>query len=514
MATDNEGGLTNPNVSSEADDFGSLRTELSRISTSEESHYKKNVSSSSSTAERLVDQYRSWINTDLDRSSLYEARIGAAWKSLLADINRWEIKLATSLSRNVSDRLIQHHIVQFNQFAVRGYNALINETQDTRLTENNEIVDFEALVVGVFTAQWLLLRDVASQRVAGSPYRSGLHSLDKEAQQYYAKLYYVFNQHLDRSSTSYYKDRIASFAPLVYLGNITQLTIFNRRVPLMISIPFGALSHPEYPDTNQISKATRMALPHEIAHSIFAQIPELIEELVGKLKEEIDADASLSRSKRVIYTMAINWTEEICADLVGTALAGEAFARSARWVMAGSSSLAGVTDESHPPTILRPIIHLIALSCIQENEPDKEYEDVRIARAYLQEEIKHNHAKVNLLPDSPSRLERQFRSVPALMFVQLKTIYDVLVDLVERRLLNTELDVLNKKTLAALLVEISNVPKKRLPDDKFDPWGEIGIAPGEFVLDSPVTAAPTFGTPGVFNRPDCCSISFLRPLCC
>lgn len=126
----------------------------------------------------------------------------------------------------------------------------------------------------------------------------------------------------------HYRDQpLLKVAPLVYLGDAGELTVFNRRVPLMLSIPLSAL-----PGSAQ-EEFAKMAIPHEVAHAIFAQVPEVIDEIKEKLRHDLltgaiasGSELELSQRDSVLYHMAIDWTEEICADLVGTALAGEQFA--------------------------------------------------------------------------------------------------------------------------------------------------------------------------------------------
>jgi hypothetical protein len=457
----------------------------------------------------LIDMYRDWVNVHTSRTDLYRERIDAAKESLEFDIAEWKKALETALQADPEaddgDRLALHHVSQFSIFLERGYDALLNLPEGITQADAAEVQDFRALVVGVFTSQWLLLRDVVLQRAAGSPYRPGLRTLDKQARGHYARLYDVLKPptlNTAKIDRRYRCVPLADFPPLVYLGNIAQLTVFNRRVPLMLSIPFGAL--PGAP----ASENTGMAIPHEVSHAVFAQVPELIEEIKRKLKEGVDGKEGLSQSQRVLYNMAIQWTEEICADLFGTALAGEANATSARWVMAGSDSMSGVTDETHPPALLRPMIHLLALTSI-DGESGGMFAETR---RFFEEELKKSPMQIQLLG-------RQFRSVPALMFVPIGTVSDVLVDLIEGYLLKMELEILNGNTIEWLLRAINRSAVDELPkassEDGFDPWGESrDINSKEFVLDFQAETAPTYGTPGVSKHPDCCAIWFLRSLCC
>jgi hypothetical protein len=486
----------------------------SKAATPESSVPEGSMSSDSSgppdpPSQSLTDLYKDWVNLHTSRTELYQKRILAAKCSLEFDIKAWKkaLEAAARRDRNTdeSDRLTVHHVTQFGKFVENGYTALLDLPEKQKLADAAELEDFRALVVGVFTSQWLLLRDVVLQRAAGSPYRPGLRILDKQAKGFYARLYDVLKPSLDTAKIDQrYRDApLADFAPLVYLGNIAQLSVFNRRVPLMLSVPFGAL--PDAP----ASKDTGMAIPHEVSHTVFAQVPELIEEIKGKLKQQLDNKQGLSRSKRVLYNMAIQWTEEICADLFGTALAGEANATSARWVMAGSDSMSGVTDETHPPALLRPMIHLLALTSIGGVSGGAKFAETR---RFFEAELKDKAASIQLFG-------RQFRSVPALMYVPIATVSDVVIDLIEGYLLKMKLDILKGRTMEELLRAINASTMEELPKqvgvDGFDRWGESpDINSKEFVLDFPSKTAPTYGTPGVSKHPDCCAIWFLESLCC
>ena len=447
---------------------------------------------------------RQTMGADDQRWLRYRSRIKAALAGLQKDMDLW----SKAIADDGSTRVLRHHVEQFRNFTTDAYRLLLGEDMvDSTARQTVEFhplspqeadrEDFREMVAGVFTGQWLLLRNVIVQRVAGSPYRgedenSGIQALDADARRYYQSLYKVLNAKLGDSNNLLnwrYRNRpLVRFAPLVHLGTGIQLAVFNRRTPLIISVPVGAL--PDMPS----SAMTRMAIPHEVAHAVFVQVPELIEEMERKARERLDAKAP-PRQRRVLYDMVLNWMEEICADLVGTALAGEPFAESARWIMAGPDLALGVTSRTHPPAIMRPVIHFLALARIEQNVEAPLFEALR-------KEVSASGIDTNLLA-------RQFRALPALMYVDLGTVYDALVDVV-RDLLDTELTILGGVTLGALLAEIYRTHREAAHDsevssEELESWGKISdLEAKEFVIDmpsSPVT--PAYVTPGVSIHPFC-----------
>lgn len=529
--------------------------------------------------------YQQWVNTS--RLAEYEKRIEAARQGLFKDMELWTQTIDHAETWN---ELLSHHLTQFRNFVAQVYDILIVPEQQnstapqndlTKLTAETERDDFRALVIGVLTAQWNLLRSVVGQRVTGSPYipkflfelglefaagldsaagreqptitpelsqafnqlgvalsgqapalqvdksgsswtivdngkvysilstgqklrvydgSGGLYALDNDARAYYFRLRHALDPILAASSqklNSRYRDNpLVDFAPIVYLGELAELSVFNRRTPLMVSVPFGAL--PGTPD----SEKARMAIAHEVAHAVFEQVPELINELKRTLKDRFD-QTNPTRQQQVLNTMALNWTDEICADLFGTALGGGEFASSALWIMASSESTLGFADETHPPAIMRPIIHLLALAKI-EQDPQTFYN----VRVELQDQIAKADPNTRLL-------SRQFKSIPALMFVKLETVSALLTEFVQA-ILEQPLTILGDSTFGDLLTGISNAPFELPTDLKPEDWGEIpDRLRKDFVLDFPPEAlAPAFATPGVSGHPICCYISFLKEICC
>ena len=352
--------------------------------------------------------YTEFLDRHLNRTIYYRERIDEAWDNLISDMDLWR----QALVGDTGNDLALYHIEQFQQYATAAFEVLAGNDAEYEGTNDqdeegeaetghypSERADFRAMVVGVFTSQWLLLREVAMQRVAGSPYRDGLQALDQKAELHYRILRDVIGKLLDQDET----EPLAVWAPMVYLGESAELTVFNRRIPVMLSIPFGAVSNDE---TKAI--ISQLALTHEMFHAILAQVPQVIVEIQRRLTEQF-IEHEPSRRRRLLFKMAVAWTEEIFCDLGGTALSGLAFARSARRIVAGSESSAGMTDETHPPAILRPVIHLLALDAIGTRD-DSMYNEMVASLSY---EIQRRE------PIHGARLSRQFRSVPALMFVSM-----------------------------------------------------------------------------------------------
>ena len=186
----------------------------------------------------------------------YRSRIEAALEGLQKDMGLW----AEAIPADGSTRALRHHIEQFRMFASRAYMLLVGEEMrppsggppaeyQPMSPEQTDREDFREMVAGVLTGQWLLLRNAIVQRVEGSPYRgkdknSGIQALDADARRYYLCLYKVLNARLEKNSKllnwRYRSHPLVRFAPLVHLGTGIQLAVFNRRTPLIISVPVGA----------------------------------------------------------------------------------------------------------------------------------------------------------------------------------------------------------------------------------------------------------------------------------
>lgn len=454
--------------------------------------------------ESLSDLFRDWVQRDSNRSTQYRLRVDAAWANLKVDIARWR-------EAKVAHRVVSHHIEQFGTFAEKAKDALLKESEKQDASNQAEALDFRALVIGVFTAQWFLLRNVAEQRTGGHPYYRGVDELDTLVRANYARLYRVMNPKLkvDKQNRQFPTAPLLPFAPLAYLGNAGELTVFNRRIPLLLSVPLAALQPIQdatlTPDEHQTAleqmPLARMAVPHEIAHALFAQIPELIIEIRTALERALQngeikspkSGGELSAREIVIYRSSFEWLEEICADLFGTALGGEAFVNSALRVMFSSEETVGITDKAHPPAIIRPLVHLLALSTLEAE--DKRFE---ATRNQFDKDIQNASAQGS----GEVSLNRRFRSVPALIFVNLETVRYVLNDIVTR-ILGMELATLGGITLRALLKEIYELDAATLPDPPQLPaWGnDPSITSEQFVLDFPADVFPTYMTPGVSIRP-------------
>lgn len=445
----------------------------------------------------LLALYKDWIQNYNNSNREYRERLDAARKHLEKDIHRWR-------EAKSDNQRVRHHIEQFEEFTSRALEALLENRERHAADDPTEALDFRAVVIGVFTAQWLLLRNVAQQHIVGSPYREGIAKLDDIVKQYYARLYNTLTPRLkpEQPSRPYSETRLLTFTPLVYLGNAGELTVFNRRVPLMISVPIAALPATDGAEgvhEDEVELA-QMSIPHETAHAIFAQIPELIDEIRDKLENDLQTGeiksqtgAELTARETIVYRIALEWVEEICADLFGTALAGETFVRSARWALFSSEETVGITDRTHPPAIIRPLVHLMALSTIA---PDGKRFDT--TRQRLEDELKiaSDQGSGNL------SLNRRFRSVPALLFVRLETVSTILTDVVGR-ILEMELTTLDGITMGALLKEIHSSEDTSLPETALPQWGDDpSITSETFILDFPAELFPMYTTPGVAILPD------------
>lgn len=170
--------------------------------------------------------------------------------------------------------------------------------------------------------------------------------------------------------------------------------------------------------------------------------------------------------------------------------------------MASSQETTGVTDETHPPSIIRPIVHLLALRTIGQG--GEHFETIR-------QQFVGEASRAVAQDTGASSLNRRFRSVPALMFVRLETVSDVLTTIVNH-ILEMRLEIMKNKSVTEILREIRDSNKTSLPvEAKLPAWGDDpSISEETFVLDFPAELLPSYTTPGVSIRPDGYSLPFLR----
>ena len=243
------------------------------------------------------------------------------------------------------------------------------------------------------------------------------------------------------------------------------ITVFNQNVPLVLSVPYNAI------DGDEGAKKSQLAIPHEIGHAVLLQLPEVLEEIRERLTSD---ERKLTKRQQVLSSMIAGWIAEIWADMAGTALAGSDFASSAIWITATSENNVGMADGRHPPTVVRPFIHLKILEYLDSQEKSMkrapQIDEIKTIRAESTQDLRELFIAQTVGP----RLSRQFRSIPALTFMTLEEVRDALEAVVTDLLApTTKLDSLGC-TIGEFLVNCSNEPQiTSSPKDELFNWGEI-----------------------------------------
>jgi hypothetical protein len=411
-----------------------------------------------------------------ERRILYENRIEIAWEGLLADVERWQDSLPEGMT-------IRHHLGQFGIFCEQAHDCLLKAYQDGGWKHIGKQLTFRSLVIGVLTSQWMLLRQVVSQRLTNSPYRKDLETFDQRTADYY----HLLRQALPKDT----REQLSPSPPLIYLGRLAELTLFSPKAPAVLSVPFGALD----------DDRSANAIPHEVGHAVFEQLSSFLPELKRQVLNFL-ADPQPNRQQAALQEIVIDWLGEIVADLVGTALAGPAFAKSALWIAASSEDMVDVADKEHPVALIRPYVHLEALKYLAKNPDFKKDHAAEI------EDFEDDVAKI-----VGTRLNRRFESIPALTVTSLKTTRDEMVKVV-KLVLKTELKVLDEKSLGEILIACCTGK----PEDTgaaLPEWGEISAEEcQQFVLDLPDSLRLDYAMPVIPSLNICCVIPPLRPICC
>jgi hypothetical protein len=408
------------------------------------------------------------------RQKIYKSRVNDAWEALRNDIKLWLPKLPEQSQ-------IKHHVEQFLCFCEDAHKCL--QTQATEFPNWQEEQDKDTFIISVtgkLTGEWLILRQVAGQYLAGSPYLEKLETLELEIAQHY--------QTLRKALPSKVRARVSESSPLVYLGRIAEMSIFNQNAPILISIPFAA----GYSDEGHF------ASHHEVSHAVFEQIPALFCELKLKVMNSLlTNEPKPTSAQKILYKTILGWLNEIVADLAGTALAGLGFCSSALDTMVEPDAAVGITDTEHPVALIRPYIHLEALKYISS--------------ANEQQDVDNLQGQIEAVVGEC--LKYRFKSTPALMIVSLKTTQEELSKVVEC-ILATQLDALAGKSLGDVLKSICN-PSQPTPSTQPEPipWGHIEENCNDFVLELPDTS-PDYGIP-IVSRRGLCEIVFgpNSPIC-
>lgn len=440
----------------------------------------------------------------------YSERIDSAAETLLADIALWSApEMQESLAANDPNGMMLHHIQQFQYFAVSALELF--DEQSRYSTYSSEQADFRALVVGMLSTRWSLLRQATIQRVGGSPYGKRICELDKKASTYYFRL----RNALGNMAGAEKAKSMRPFAPRVFLGRVANITIYNRTVPLVLGVPVGAAFQPMGQDDH--INPSELAMAHEIGHAFLLQLPGVLTDVQRQLEDQwnisLAAQSQLHRSQ-ALRRMMVGWCEEVLADMIGTALAGPEFVESALSVMATPEGEIGLTDGVHPPAPVRPFIHIKVLEHLvdttprassdgswgsPENRPDLVPQSAALPaktselRAEAEKyvggsrplELQARADRVRTQSESifDPHLGRQLRSLPTLAFVTLSDVQQQLEEMVNFVLTTATLrDLGEGKTFGEFLVDCYRLRHEEIADEK-EAWGMPVLGADEFALE-------------------------------
>lgn len=407
------------------------------------------------------------------REQIFAQRIASESDSLLSDIAVWKEAIPDG-------SVIRHHVQQFEELAARILSGLETLYDYERWPDLDPTI-FKSAIVSLLTGKWVKLRLVVLQRMPGNPYASTLQELDGLAEDAYDRLRLALNEIGKREDLS-------SSPPLVYVGPLARLLLFYEHAPYLIGTPFGAVN-----ERDAFARdLSRQTIPHEAADAVFEQLPEVLEELRFETGRGL-AERKPTRKQDAIHSVILNWLGEIVADMAGTALAGEAFARSAAIILAMPESLVGSTDDTHPVPLLRPSIHAWTLQQLS-TEPTKKF-----------------HSSLNRIT-SP-HLDKRFESLPVLLSVSLEDVQTELLRLVELTW-KTPLKSLDNHSLGDIFLEASRkqVPKRQATD--LFPWGQPIEGEDElFRLLGRIDPVNPLPGPELFINEFCCQILRIQDCC-
>ena len=395
------------------------------------------------------------------RDARHIERVNSERDGLLYDI--------TTLKESLQDNtVIRHHVQQFEDLCKWVFSQL-----DTMFAYGRwklEKPAFDSLIINLLGGKWMLLRQVALQRAGNSPYLKTLERLDKFAEDCYQRLISAMHS-CDLTSLS-------TSSPLAYLGPIARMFMFDENAPCLISTPFGAAHTGD--EVGQ--ELCRQTIPHEATHAVFEQIPGLLDELKSKCGSQL-AKSGASPRLSCLHPILLDWLNEIIADMGGTALAGEPFARSAAVIMIMPERNVGVTDKRHPIPVVRPYIHAWVL----ENTHSDKAAGFKTFLEGLTEDY----------------LDRNYESLPAVVSVTLGEVRDELIKLVGF-IWGTELETLNGHSIGEVFSAAvrPKTTKAKVVDGarSLPAWGSPQTSEKEFIFKlvkksgpgSPLPSSPLY----------------------
>jgi hypothetical protein len=415
------------------------------------------------------------MTTTTEREKILDKRIESERNGLLKDIALWKASIPQGT-------VIHHHIQQFEQLS----NWMMAQLKGSFRHRpdrwpNLDQRTFNSLIISVLSGKWILLRQVVQQRSAGSPYLNTLQELDGFAEDCYRRLSTVLQ------SQDFKVKGLSESSPLVCLGPIARLFLFDEEAPCLISAPFGAANT----DDAHGQELCRQTIPHEVGHAIFEQVSGLLDELKFKVASEVKH--SDTKKQGLIRSVILNWLEEIVADIAGTALAGLPFAESASEITIMPDRLIGITDGEHPIPLLRSFVHAWVLEQLDPADADP--------------------FKERLAALTDDHIKKPFESLPAVIPVTMQEVKKELLVVVES-IWNCPLDVLNQQTLGKVFGEVFQAPAPPRRANDLPDWGNVTGRSDEVIFRLVGPLSPTSALPGLplFLDSVCCPLKL--QFCC
>lgn len=388
------------------------------------------------------------------RIAILEDRVHLNWQGLREDIDRW-------IQTFPPDSSIVHHLNQFKLFAENLHSTLMmNFDEKISAPIQDRRIILESLVNGVLTSQWFVLRQVVQQRLPNNPYLANVLEIEEQIAGYYGRLYKA----LPPSA----QEHVPSSPPFVYLGRITELTIFRQPgTPTIVSLPVGVLT--------QENDKSIGAIAHETGHAIFSCLPTFLEELTMMVNQHF---SGIAANQKPLLKTILGWLEEMVADCTGTALEGLLHGESVIWLTTSPDQSVGIGSSTHPPGSLRPFIHLTMLNYLAEKfDGEKRGEKYRSDANLLER-------KIDIIIGD--LLDRRFESIQALTIVKLGEMKTLMEAILVYILDECKLTALANMTLGDVLTTSISGDFKAAVKTR-DKWGEKIAAKGDsFVLEFPV----------------------------
>lgn len=243
-------------------------------------------------------------------------------------------------------------LVEFQAFAMDYYLYLV---KGEPLADSDMQRELDSAVRSL-QREWEVLSRVCEQRQIGQ-YQRVLAAADTDARMYYARY---------RGSKRTFDGK--PLEPVTYLGKAFEIIRSPVYLFPFVSIPFYVLNNPN----------RWLAIAHEIGHHIYwssldypanRQAQKLLKQtLLNTLIVNLEDIDEFQEAAQLVQIWT-RWIEELFADIMGTMLAGPAYAVSALDIMEErGSDLDALTfdDGEHPIPYLRPLIVLTTLQWIAE----------------------------------------------------------------------------------------------------------------------------------------------------